>query len=119
MHSDSITPPPTPPRVAFDPPLFLQRRTAVFDVLNKVHKLPRFNGKLRSLLDVGCGVECLLLSSLIAPNDELPLEQVTGIDLDDGILDPTLVESLGPNGMHVNADEGRWRKFGLTMLHGL
>src|SRR5688572_8675592 len=99
MDPEGITPPPTPPRVAFDPPLFLQRRTAVFDILSKVHNLPRFNGKLRSLLDVGCGTECLLLGSLVAPNDDLPLEQVTGIDLDDIILDRVLVDSLGPNGM--------------------
>lgn len=117
MVSDSITPPHTPPRVAFDPPLFLQRRTAVIDLLHKVHKLPRFNGKLRSLLDVGCGLECLLLGSLIALNDDLPLEQVTGIDLDDGLMDQMLVDSLGPNGQYVG-DEGRWRKFGLTILHG-
>ncbi|KAF8445304.1 hypothetical protein BGX38DRAFT_689595 [Terfezia claveryi] len=117
VYSDSITPPPTPPRVAFDPPLFLQRRTAVIDLLHKVHKLPRFNGKLRSLLDVGCGLECMLLGSLIALNDDLPLDQVTGIDLDDGLRDQILVDSLGPNGQHVG-DEGRWRKFGLTLLHG-
>ncbi|KAI5810897.1 hypothetical protein DFH27DRAFT_563 [Peziza echinospora] len=111
------TPPQTPPRVAFDPPLFLQRRTAVFDLLTTLNGLPRFSGKLQSLLDVGCGPEGLLLGSLIAPNDSLPLEQVTGIDIDEALWDRDLVESLGPHGPHVG-DAGRWRRLGLTLLHG-
>ena len=111
------TPPQTPPRVAFDPPLFLQRRTAVFDLLTTLHGLPRFNGRLQSLLDVGCGPEGLLLGSLIAPNDSLPLEQVTGIDIDEALWNHDLVESLGPHGPHVG-DAGRWRRLGLTLLHG-
>lgn len=89
----------------------------MFDLLNSLHKLPRFNGKLRSLLEVGCGVECLLLGSLVAPNDDLPLEQVTGIDIDEGLFDQTVIDSLGPSGVYVG-EEGRWRKFGLTLLHG-
>lgn len=110
------TPPPTPPRVVFDPPLFFQRRTAVSELLSLLHKLPRFNGKLKSLLDVGCGTECLLLRSLLPPSDELPLEQITGIDVDQGLWDRDLIESLKPE--NCLEDGGRWRKLGLTLLSG-
>ncbi|KAF8474055.1 hypothetical protein BDZ91DRAFT_789626 [Kalaharituber pfeilii] len=37
--------------------------------------------------------------------------------MDDSLHDPALVHTLGPDGVQAG-NEGRWRKFGLTLLHG-
>lgn len=113
------TPPQTPPRISFIPPLYLQRRTAVHSILRNLSSSPRFAGALRSLLDVGCGVDCLLLRSLIPCEDELPVERLTGIDIDADIWSPWCRESISPGSFGgTGAKEDRWRGLDVSLLHG-
>lgn len=113
------SPPPTPPRIAFDPPLFLQRRVAVQDFLTKFCGSPRFYGKLRSILDVGCGPDCLLLRSLLPCGDDLPLERITGIDFDEELFSPGVAESVAPGAYGGKGmAEDRWRGLDVSLLQG-
>lgn len=113
------SPPTSPPRIAFNPPLFLQRRVAVQDFLNKFCASSRFHGKLRSLLDVGCGLDCLLLRSLLPCGDDLPLERITGIDFDEELFSPGVAESVAPGAYGGNGvAEDRWRGLDVSLLQG-
>lgn len=114
------SPPATPPRVAFNPPLYLQRRTAVQAILRNLSRSPRFNGKLRSLLDVGCGPDCFLLRTLIPCEDDLPLEKITGIDFDEDLFSPDVADSLAPGAYGGKGDaEDRWRGLYVSLLQGV
>lgn len=113
------SPPPTPPCVSFTPPLFLQRRTTVHSVLRHISSSPRFSGKLRSVLDVGCGTDPLLLRSLIPCEDELPLERITGIDCDEEIFHPSVADSVAPGSFGGTGEaEDRWRRLDVSLLQG-
>lgn len=114
------SPPATPPRVAFNPPLFLQRRTAVQTILRKLSRSPRFAGKLRSVLDVGCGPDCFLLRTLIPCEDDLPLERITGIDFDEDLFLPDVAESVAPGSYGGSGEaEDRWRALDVSLLQGI
>ncbi|KAL7272752.1 hypothetical protein RUND412_004421 [Rhizina undulata] len=111
---------PLRPRIRFNPPLFIQRRMAIHAMLRELASVPRFKEKLHSFLDVGCGIDCFLLRSLIPCEDELPLEQITGLDIDEKILEPWVSESVAPGGFagsNGKAEE-RWRALNVTLLNG-
>lgn len=70
---------------------------------------------LKSILDVGCGTDLCLLRSLMPCDDDLPLENITGIDMDDDLLSQELIESLEPDNKD---EEARWRELTVRLLHG-
>lgn len=118
-------PPATPttrvplPQIVFNPQQYLQRRFSIHSILRKVSVQQHFSGGLRSLLDVGCGPDILLLRSLIPCEDILPIELLTGIDISDDIKSPSCVESIAPGAWTGNAfGEDRWRLLDIVLLHG-
>src|SRR5437868_12131928 len=92
------TPPAIPPlpQIVFNPQQYLQRRFIIHSILRKLSTQHQFSGSLRSLLDVGCGSDILLLRSLIPCEDALPIELLTGIDISDDIKSELCVESISP-----------------------
>ncbi|RPA91898.1 hypothetical protein L873DRAFT_262041 [Choiromyces venosus 120613-1] len=86
-------PVPLSPHIVFTPPQYFQRRFSIHSILRKYSTEGRFAGGLQSLLDVGCGSDILLLRSLIPCEEDLPIEMLTGIDIDGDIRDPWCIKS--------------------------
>lgn len=108
------------PQIVFNPQQYLQRRSTIHSILRKYSVQEQFSGSLRSLLDVGCGSDVLLLRSLIPCEDILPIELLTGIDISDDIKSPSCVESIAPGAWTGNAfGEDRWRPLDIVLLHGM
>ncbi|KAI5840318.1 hypothetical protein DFP73DRAFT_559517 [Morchella snyderi] len=114
--NSTLSSPSPEPAIIFEPPLFLQRRRAVHELLRQLSLSKIFGDEgLKSVLDVGCGTDLCLLRSLMPCDDDLPLEHVTGIDMDDDLLSQELIESLEPD--HED-EEARWRALTVRLLHG-
>ncbi|KAG0126559.1 hypothetical protein HOY82DRAFT_627335 [Tuber indicum] len=107
------------PQIVFNPQQYLQRRFIIHSILRNLSTKHHFSGGLRSLLDVGCGSEILLLRSLIPCEDTLPIELLTGIDISDDIKSTMCAESISPGAWTGSASgEDRWRPLDIVLLHG-
>ena len=98
----------SPPTVAFNPALWLQRQAFILETLREMSP--------KSVLDVGCG-EGSLVECLARCDDVLPLELLAGIDIDFETIEE------GSNSVMTAAElqqlDGRWRPLELTLLHGV
>lgn len=103
---------PSPPSISFDPSLHTQRQSAVHDLLRRISSTPRFHGQLTRLLDVGCG-EGQILQRLSPCDDSLPLQAMTGIDIDAAHAASHTWSTLG-----AAPSDDRWSPLNLTLLHG-
>jgi hypothetical protein len=103
------------PVIFFEPSLQLQRQRTVHEILRSINGTPRFEGKLTRLLDVGCG-ECSFVRRLTPCDDQLPLELITGIDVDDDHANGMSWATLRP-GAGEDGNE-RWRLLNIRLLHG-
>ncbi len=93
--------------VHFEPPLFIQRRAHVLEILKELKP------GVSSLLDVGCG-DAGLLQYLQRCRDDLPIEKMTGVDIDDETLD-----SAVQNIQYGAATEAsRWRPLQMEIQRG-
>jgi len=105
------TPPPTPPQLKFFPPLYLQRRSTVHQILRNYSVKTQ---AIQSLLDVGCGTDMELLTSLLPCDDKLPLGVLTGLDLDKEIW------TVGEKNLFAREDyTARWRDLTISLLFGI
>jgi hypothetical protein len=111
--SDSELQPPEIPVIFYEPSLQLQRQKKVHEILRSVSETPRFEGKLTRLLDVGCG-DASFVRRLTPCEDRLPLELMTGIDVDDDHANGMSWEILRPG----PRDSERWRPLNIKLLHG-
>ncbi|KAK6520523.1 hypothetical protein TWF506_000775 [Arthrobotrys conoides] len=107
------SPPSTPPCIKFNPPLSIQRRVKVFDLLKEVSKY--YEGPIQSLLEVGCGGNTPLMQTLLSCDDELPLSLMSGIDIDEEIIS-TGVETAFTT-VEYGGDD-RWRDLTVSLVHG-
>ena len=104
--------------VAFEPPLYLQRQTAVHETLKALAATQRFAGILTRIADVGCG-ECQFVRRLIPCDDALPLAVMTGVDVDERLLDSELSAALSPEGYYgIDAASERWYGLDVRVLLG-
>jgi 2-polyprenyl-3-methyl-5-hydroxy-6-metoxy-1,4-benzoquinol methylase len=98
---------PSPPSIAFEPPLVLQRQAFLLETLRQV--------KPKSVLDVGCG-EGRLLDCLARCDEALPVELLAGIDISLPIL------QQASRSIEMTADnqqvDGRWRSLEVFLLQG-
>ena len=60
----------------------------------------------------GCGTDALLLGSLTTPDEEFPLEVLTGIDIDRGIWNE------GVKNAFPEEEEDRWMNIRVNLLYG-
>jgi 2-polyprenyl-3-methyl-5-hydroxy-6-metoxy-1,4-benzoquinol methylase len=99
---------PSPPSIAFHPPLALQRQAFLLETLRGI--------KPKSVLDVGCG-DGRLLDCLVRCDEALPVELLAGIDISLTTL------QQASRSIEVTADdqqiEGRWRPLDIYLLHGI
>lgn len=116
-----VKPWPTPPlaknlpgftklQISFAVSLQESRQARILEIIGALAKSPRFEGKLTSLLDVGCG-EGELVRACSRCSDKLPFSVVTGIDNDAEL----------PVHWDFTTDrcsEYRWRPLDLYMLLG-
>ncbi|KAI5840879.1 hypothetical protein BZA05DRAFT_476309 [Tricharina praecox] len=111
---DGSPPPPDIPYLVFEPPLQIQRQRAIHDILRSIAATPRFAGNIPRLLDVGCG-EATFIRRLVPCEDELPLGQMTGVDIDDEVAQSKswmfLEQPFGD-------EEDRWRGLDIRLLQG-
>ncbi|KAK6345206.1 hypothetical protein TWF718_007133 [Orbilia javanica] len=108
-----LSPPSTPPSIKFNPPLSIQRRVKVFDLLKEVSK--HYEGPIQSLLEVGCGSNTPLIQTLLSCDDELPLSLLSGIDIDEDLM------STGIDTAFTTVEYGgddRWRDLTVSLIHG-
>lgn len=94
--------------IRFQPPAFIQRRALVLKTLRSL--VP----KCRSLLDIGTG-EGGLLSYLVNCDDDVPIEQLVGVDPDPEALEDA-VNNTKPSEIHQ--EQLRWRPLEITLLLG-
>ncbi|KAK6360637.1 hypothetical protein TWF730_006773 [Orbilia blumenaviensis] len=107
------SPPSTPPRIKFTPPLFIQRRVKVFSLLKEISR--NYEAPIQSLLEVGCGSNTPFVQRLLSCDDELPLSLLSGIDVDDELI------STGPETAFTTVEYGgddRWRDLTVSLVHG-
>ncbi|KAJ6260506.1 Small RNA 2'-O-methyltransferase [Drechslerella dactyloides] len=129
------TPPSTPPCIRFNPPLSIQRRVKVHELLRQVSC--DFTSPIQSLLEVGCksslpiasvdnyialtpwellgGGNTPLMQSLLSCEDELPLSILSGIDIDEELF------SVGVESAFTTCEYGgddRWRDLTVSLVHG-
>ncbi|KAF3164360.1 hypothetical protein EYR41_001412 [Orbilia oligospora] len=107
------SPPSTPPCIKFNPPLSVQRRVKVLNLLKEVSKY--YEGPIQSLLEVGCGGNTPLIQTLLSCDDELPLSLLSGIDIDEGLIS-TGVETAFTT-VEYGGDD-RWRDLTVSLVHG-
>ncbi|KAK6527995.1 hypothetical protein TWF281_009254 [Arthrobotrys megalospora] len=107
------SPPSTPPCIKFNPPLSVQRRVKVLDLLKEVSKY--YEGPIQSLLEVGCGGNTPLIQTLLSCDDELPLSLLSGIDIDDQLI-TTGIETAFTT-VEYGGDD-RWRELTVSLVHG-
>lgn len=107
------SPPSTPPSIKFNPPLSVQRRVKVFDLLKEVSKY--YEGPIQSLLEVGCGGNTPLIQTLLSCDDELPLSLLSGVDIDDDLIS-TGIETAFTT-VEYGGDD-RWRDLTISLVHG-
>ncbi|KAK6543067.1 hypothetical protein TWF694_006992 [Orbilia ellipsospora] len=107
------TPPFDPPCVKFNPPLSIQRRVKVHELLKQVSQ--EYEGSIQSLLEVGCGGNTPLMQTLLSCDDELPLSILSGIDIDEDLF------TVGVDTAFTTCeygDDDRWRDLTVSLLHG-
>ncbi|EPS44761.1 hypothetical protein H072_1285 [Dactylellina haptotyla CBS 200.50] len=107
------TPPFAPPCIKFNPPLSIQRRVEVHELLKKFTR--EYENPVQSLLEIGCGGNTPLMQTLLSCDDELPLSILSGIDIDDQLF------SIGVDSAFTTCeygDDDRWRDLTVSLLHG-
>ncbi|KAF3312933.1 hypothetical protein TWF173_006515 [Orbilia oligospora] len=107
------SPPSTPPCIKFNPPLSVQRRVKVLNLLKEVSKY--YEGPIQSLLEVGCGGNTPLIQTLLSCDDELPLSLLSGIDVDEDLIS-TGIETAFTT-VEYGGDD-RWRDLAVSLVHG-
>jgi small RNA 2'-O-methyltransferase len=96
-----------PVYIGFNPALFLQRQAFILESLREI--------KPTSIIDVGCG-DGRILECLVRCNDDLPAENLVGLDIDRAALQ-SAAASIQSTGNDQQA-EGRWRPVQVTLLQG-
>ncbi|KAK6505135.1 hypothetical protein TWF481_007056 [Arthrobotrys musiformis] len=107
------SPPFDPPCIRFVPPLSIQRRAKIFELLKKTSM--NYEGSIQSLLDVGCGGNTPLIQTLLSCDDELPLSLLSGIDIDSNLA-PTGSLTAFTTLEYGGGD--RWRELTVSLVHG-